>query len=113
MSRVTNAILNLGLPDENLIDEVNKFFPEGCGFVGADDPKLPTKWYGGTKMLETCILIGSFNYLDTEALIAHLRQIPFEAPWSVQLMIQEQEEDWFRCIDLFPGEQQQLIEENS
>lgn len=102
MSVVTNAILHMSNMEreEDRLNDVNKFFPPETGFVDVDDPKLPTGWYGGTKMLEAPLALGAFNHLDLEGLITHLKSIPWEEPQEVQLIVQEQEDEKFRIIEL-------------
>lgn len=93
MSRVTNAILTLAAGDDR-VDQINKFFT-GTGF-------LKVEKVGGSKWLECTIAIGAFNHLDLAELIEHIRMIQFNFPESVQLIVQEQEDDKFRIIDMFP-----------
>lgn len=106
MSWITNTILHLGLGDEDKVDAINSFFGEQDGFVCVDDPKLPRGWYGGAKMLETNIYIGAFNHIDILGLISHIRSVVFQEPHAVQLILMDQEQDWFRLVDLFPLDQQ-------
>lgn len=106
MSRVTNLILCLGVPDADgawgKIEEVNRYF-EGSskGLVSVDDPSLPRGWYGGTKYLEAELYVGAYNALDLNAFIGHLRSIEWESPECVQLLVQEQEDRRFRLINVF------------
>ena len=89
--------------EEERIIEVNKFFEGGNGFVSCDDDSLPRGWYGGTKMLETNVYIGSFNYLNLSDLVEHLKtQVRWtDDPRNVQLIVQEQHDDKFRIIEPF------------
>lgn len=115
MSNVTNAILLFGIegnfmdradPTEaNRVREINRFFEtdEGGhqkGFVNADDPALPDKWYGGAKCLECTVLLGAFNYLYLERLCKHLLTIAWECPEEVQLLVKEQEDDLWHFVDI-------------
>ena len=107
MSVVTNAILHMGVLDQEeepeLLKEVNFFFSDGRrGFVLVDDPSLPSGWYGGSKMLECSLAIGAFNHLDLNALLAHLREVdwPTDQRDLVQLIVKEQNDDSFRIINV-------------
>lgn len=105
MSLVTNVILHTPIyfddEQKEIEKQINSFFDESKGFVYVDDEKLPIGWYGGTKMLECDLYIGSFNYLDLEGLIKHLSKIKWEYNEQVQLIVKEQEDDKFRIIDIF------------
>jgi len=108
MSVVTNAILTYSILEQedetNRIGEVNKFFGESRGFVHCDTPTLERGWYGGTKMLETNVAIGSFNHLRLNDFVEHLESIKWEEPQNVQLIVQEQDDERFRIITLAPQE---------
>ena len=101
MSLVTNTILTFSILEyeKDRINDVNKFFEES-GFVSCDDESLPIGWYGGTKMLETNVAIGAFNYLELEEFIEHLRNIKWEEPQNVQIIVKEQNDEKFRLLDL-------------
>ncbi len=98
MSVVTNTILSYPIeeycPELERLLEVNRFFAGSEGFVYCDD-------YGGTKMLETNIAIGAFNYLQLDELVKHLKGIKWEQPDGVQLIVQEQNDSRFRIINIF------------
>ncbi len=108
MSNVTNAILSFNLSDEHnvSVDAINAIFVNGLrvqrGFVSVDDPSLPSAWYGGSKMLETPILIAAFNHVNTDDILAHLRTLPWRYPEDVQLMVKRQESDRFEILTLTP-----------
>lgn len=102
MSVVTNIILTFScLEDEKeRLREINTFFPDISGLTSCDDDKLPRGWYGGTKMLETNICIGAFNHLDFERFLEHMKTIKWRYPEYAQIIVQEQEDDRFRFIEL-------------
>jgi hypothetical protein len=105
MSLVTNVILRTPLLNENekkhFSKKINSFFGSSKGFVNCDDEKLPIGWYGGTKMLEAELWIGSFNYLDLEGLVKHLKTIDWDIGYEdwVQIIYQEQQDDKFSIIE--------------
>lgn len=110
MSWVTNIILStppyFGKEKEEIEKKINSFFEKGDkGFVNCDDKKLPTGWYGGTKMLEAELWIGAFNYINLEDLVEHLENIDWGGDYEkeeVQLIIKDQDDKRFRILNLFP-----------
>lgn len=102
MSVVTNLILHIGISEdeEERIKDVNKFFEDKNGLVSLDDSKIPRGWYGGSKMLECNLYIGAFNYLDLDEFIKHCKNIKWEYPDEIQIIVKEQEDDLFRIIKL-------------
>lgn len=103
MSVVTNVLLNMSIIEdhENRLHDVNVYLlkEHKSGLVDMDDESLPHRWYGGNKMLEVNLSIGSFNYLDLVRLCEHLRTINFSCPEDVQLIVCEQEESTFKIVD--------------
>jgi len=106
MSWVTNTILHLGLDDEGRINLINEFFKGRQEFVSVDDEALQRGWYGGYKMLEANLYLAALNNVDISDLVAHLRGIEFFAPSAVQLMVMDQEDSWFRLVNIFPEAQE-------
>lgn len=107
MSRVTNIILSFStVEDEDArIKEVNAFQYRHLqlDLVSADynkDMEKGTVWYGGTKFLETRIYVGAFNYFDTQAFLAHVKQISWEEPEDVLLIIKEEWDTRFKLVSL-------------
>src|SRR5882762_1651806 len=100
MSVVTNVILKTAVAEDYGIQILNSIFESGQGFVACDDPALPRGWYAGSKMLECEIYPGSFNYLDIESLVRAIQYVNWRNPDSVQLFVQEQEENRFKEIPL-------------
>ncbi len=104
MSRVTNLILYIPYGEQGLarLAEVNAYFERDKirPLVWVDDPALPRGWYGGSKMLETPLFLGAFNYLDLRGFIDYLKTLPWECPEKVQLIVREQDDPGFRIIDL-------------
>lgn len=104
MSRLSNCILSFSISEdeEKRIKDVNEFFVQykQNGFISADDPELPSGWYGGSKMLETPLYIAAINWFVEDEFIDHLRKIKWECPESVQLIIKRQDEDQFSIVTL-------------
>ncbi len=102
MSNVTNVILVFATGDDGELD-VNKYKHTDCLFnlVSVRDPALPPDWYGGTKRLKCEIMIGAINWLDVTDLVKYLGGISWDAPECVQLIVQHQDDERFRIIDIF------------
>lgn len=102
MSVVDNCILSFSIMENegDRIADVNRFFGEHKPFISVHDDKLPNGWYGGTKYLETPLLIAAFNYFEEVAFIKHLKTIGWKHPENVQLMIQRQDDDVFSIVTI-------------
>lgn len=72
--------------------------------VSVNDPALPRAWYGGSRIFEAPLLLGAYNHLAFDELLAFLKTVAWEEPACVQLFVQEQWDVKFRLIDLFPEE---------
>jgi len=106
MSRVSNIIITTGLGEDvsYLKSKFKEFKVNGLPYylTSADDEELPKAWYGGSKLLEANLFIRSYNYLDLEKLIEFMRkEVEWDSPYTVQLIIKEQNDMKFRVIDLF------------
>ena len=112
MSEVTNLIISFsnGEDERNRINEVNSFFNNGQGFkINSADFEKGTnwlgkenrkRWYGGSKMLETPLYLGAFNHLELQGLIDHIKEIDWEEPENVQLIVKTQDSDKFMIIEI-------------
>jgi len=85
--------------EEERIGEVNEGINQRP-FISVDSEKLPPGWYGGSKMLETPLYVGAFNYFQEEQFIEHLRKIKWAEPECVQLIIKRQNDDRFEIINV-------------
>ena len=112
MSQVTNVIFTCHVSDRDRLPLVNTFFTRGPDpenddpdpgghhygpvdpLVTADDKKLPIRWYGGDKMLEVIVAIGSFNYLPLDQFLAHVQKVGgWRWPEAVQIFVKEQHDE--------------------
>jgi len=106
VSRVTDCVFMHALSERSVGQdgdfpiqaEVNRFFDqddrdERLGFVSADDKNLPRGWYGGTKMLQTPILVGAFNYFRLDDFLSHVAALPWRFPEAVVLVVKQEEHD--------------------
>ena len=50
--------------------------------------------------MEISLYLGAFNHLYLEGLIEHLKEINWEEPKNVQLIVKSQESDKFKIIEL-------------
>ena len=106
MSNVDNCILTGVFP--KMLVLVNKAIAKvTCGqeFVDVDDDKLPSGWYGGSKMLEVGVAIAAFNYVNISDLVHMIRTVPFgEMKSQVQLILNTQHNARFEIVEIFPEE---------
>lgn len=100
MSRVTNLILKY--QSMCYCDEIEKslttWFSDnrlGRMPISCDSEILPNGWYGGGKFLECEICVGAYNYLDINDFLKYMKTLPWKYPEYVQVMYQEQEDDFF------------------
>tara|TARA_R110000765_G_scaffold235758_1_gene338702 strand:- start:5579 stop:5920 length:342 start_codon:yes stop_codon:yes gene_type:complete len=112
MSEVTSLIISfsIGEDEKSRMNEVNLFLNNGRGFkINSADFEEGTNWlgkenrkrrYGGSKMLEIPLYMGAFNHLDLEGLIDHMKELEWEEPENVQLMVKVQESDKFEIFEL-------------
>lgn len=112
MSSVTNLILYFDSleEDDERIKEVNAFEYSGGilnlvsfdferGKVSADGFNM--RWYGGSKCLEARLFCGAFNWLPLPDFMYHLEnKVKWEYRESVQVIVKEDNDDFFRIITL-------------
>jgi hypothetical protein len=105
MSYVTNLILNFGTLEEHedRLREVNSFFykDDKAGFVLMDSEGTPQNWYGGSKVMECWIAMGAFNYIDLDEFKNHLKNVKWNSPEYMQLIIKDQDDDKWSIWELF------------
>jgi hypothetical protein len=109
MSEVTNLIISFSVieDEKSRIKDINSFYNNGRDFkiISADyqsqNKIINTKrWYGGSKKLETPLYIGAFNSLNTEELIAFMKNLDWEDPSNVQLITKEHNSDKFKIFEI-------------
>lgn len=107
MSSVINLLLSFSTSEDEdaRIVEVNNFRYRGIetNLISVDFDKnndTRTAWYGGTKFLEACLYIGAFNHFDLDGFVQHLKQMPWEEPENVQVIVKDQWDEKFRIIEL-------------
>lgn len=109
MSRVTSLILTTSLGEniQYLLEKFSQFKLNDSEFYlkWVDDDDLPKKWYAGSKLLSANLFLGAYNHLDLSKLVDFLKkEIVWDSPHSVQLIVKEEEDLIFRLIDLFESE---------
>ncbi|MBO2007909.1 hypothetical protein [Hymenobacter negativus] len=107
MSDVTNLLIAFSLSEDeekiqqqlrqHVYNNITQF-----DAVSADSPTLPKGWYAGSKYLEAQLLIGAYNHLNLDELFVFMKNMTWECPEDVQLIVKEQWDSKFRLIDLFP-----------
>ena len=83
MSHVTNVIITLECltedQEDEVLDHVNRWAEkDDTVSKGSAFTKIPGDCIGGTKAFEATVFMGAFNYLDLDALLAHLVN---HVPW--------------------------------
>ena len=102
MSCVCDTILKIGTleSEQERLIEVNSYFEDQKGFVLLDCDSLPESakhWYGGSKVFQTTIAIGAFNYLGVEEFKEHLKNnVRWEFPDEMQLIYCNEDDDNFQ-----------------
>lgn len=107
MSHVTNALLAFSIMENQ--QELQPLIYEATTRMFEDDGRQQWKElshnydaYGGSKALETPLYVAAFNYYNRPKLLEELAKIPWEFPKEVQLIVKEQEADYFHIYHL-PG----------
>ena len=111
MSNVTNLMIYFSIFEDEISKEIeiNSFFNNGrqfkiisANFEEENDLENGDKqrWYGGSKCLETPLFIGAFNHLDLDGLVTYLKQMEWEEPQDVQIILKGEEDSKFRILSL-------------
>ncbi|RZK38413.1 MAG: hypothetical protein EOO57_04180 [Hymenobacter sp.] len=104
MSSVTSLMLSFSSTEkeQDIVTALNQYPNKNKGFslVSINDEKLPRGWYGGTKMMETCLYLGAYNHFDVDDFINYLSEIEWAAPEEVQLFTKGQWADKFTVYNL-------------
>jgi ribosomal protein S18 acetylase RimI-like enzyme len=118
MSWVANVILTTDLMDEMRGEELSQWLHEqaptrhGAGHgVGS---LARTGTWGGWKNPEYTVFTGVLNHADVDAVVRHVERMPWAYPEFLQLLIQDQEDGFFRLwmfragrlVELTPPQQQ-------
>ena len=102
MSRVSNVLVTFGAVEKpSRLADVNQFFIDAGydrGLVSIEDETLTPGWYGGNKPFESEVLVGAFNFLNTDNFIGHIQDIHWINRESVQVFLQEQGDKKFRVF---------------
>jgi hypothetical protein len=99
MSRVTNMMVNIGPDDYDNITALSDWLrrnagprdDRGCGYLS----KITEHW-GGWKAAECDVWAGALNHADHDAILDHIRQMPWVSRNEVQVFLRDQGEAFFR-----------------
>ena len=116
MSRVANVMLSVGDEDHLVATAFSEWLrleaPQrdggsrrGCGYLTLITDQ-ESRW-GGWKFPECDVWAGALNHADLDAVLAHVRQLEWNLPNAVQLMIMDQEQCFFRVWMFRDGELRQ------
>jgi hypothetical protein len=105
MSVVTNLILAFSSSEnENeIISKLNQFSYNGrtFNFISITDKALPVNWYGGSKTLECCLIIGAYNNFPMEEFVVFVKQsIDWADIETVQIICKEHFDERFKLINI-------------
>jgi hypothetical protein len=106
MSVVTDVVLFFSLSEDRIehtdddeyfiVNQINAWLQERrYGTLNGLD-----KYTGGNKATQACIYGGSFNFFATEDFLRFLKARPWRDRAAVQVMIQHEDEDKFRLVEL-------------
>jgi hypothetical protein len=76
----------------------------GVGFLRS----LTNAEWGGWKLPECHVWGGALNHADLDAVVKRVAEMPWDRPGAVQLLIQDQEQTYFRLWMLRDGRMRQL-----
>jgi hypothetical protein len=110
MSRVTNMMVNIGYDDFDNIEALSEWLRHnaregrdgGCGYLGSI-----TEHWGGGKAAECVLWVGALNYADHDAILDHIREMPWVSRNEVQVFLMGQSETFFRVWMFRDGELKQ------
>lgn len=107
MSHVTDIILVFDTDarePEDVLESVNAFF-EGRGKLAHLTPKM-----GGTKHPQLEVAGGSFNYLDIEGFLDHLRSVDWGGGFSwASVAIQDEHDQGAGWIEVYRGPDADMV----
>jgi hypothetical protein len=109
MSRVTELVVIVNPTDQSAVQELSFWLTEdnanqddrGSGGTGNLLP-LTENW-GGYKNPSSELWAGALNYIDVAALLTHMTEINWTEPDQVQILVQEEEDDYFRLYMIRNG----------
>jgi hypothetical protein len=109
--RVADTIISFSVLDEWRIKDVFDYF------AALDYPERPPvvvqdAGCGGRYALQHTMLIGAFNYLDIDALVAFLEGLEWYLPDDVQLLIADEHDEPHIFTERLHRERMQHITEN-
>src|ERR1700742_4721105 len=95
MSRVTNMMVNIGYDDIENVEALSEWLRHnaregrdgGCG-----SPLKITENWGGPKAAECELWAGALNYADHDAILGHIRAMPWVSHNEVQVFLMGQSE---------------------
>lgn len=100
MSWVANVILTVDLTDgargEELSEWLGNEAPTRHGAGRGVGALTPTTSWGGWKNPECTVFTGVLNHADVDAVVRHVERMPWAFPEYLQLLIEDQEELFFR-----------------
>lgn len=100
MSWVANVILTTDLTDAPRAEELSQWLEQDAPTQNGEGHGvgrlLPTTSWGGWKHQECHVFTGVLNLADVGAVVRHVERMPWAYPEFLQLLVQDQEEMFFR-----------------
>lgn len=114
MSRTTEILLYVAATDEHHVEDLTfwlrDFAPRSDDRVtGSPGHLLPLtgevggEAWGGYKATSAIIWAGVANYLDVGSFVDHVGGVPWGEPDSVQLLVRDEGDPWFRLFMIRGG----------
>ena len=103
MSSITDIILSVGYSDVSRIDEINAFLDlvDDRGFAPLNENTFPASRTAGGKGFTEPVYVAGINYLDLDSFLSGLREMKFEQPECVQLMLIGEHDARFQLVNVF------------
>ena len=120
MSWVATVLVSFGFGDGEALNAFSDWLEHDAPWNGPSEPPDATgvgfllpltdgaaRW-GGYKQPEARVWGGAMNHADVDALVWKFGQMPWKYPGSVQLLIKDQEQSYFRLWMIRDGAPQQF-----
>lgn len=118
MSWVANVIVTCEWDDRGVVEALSEWLRTeaphrdggggaGVGYLGQLTGNGSPGW-GGWKYPEACVWGGALNHADLEAVVARFEASPWTVPAAAQLLMNDQEQGYFRLWMIRDGKATQF-----
>ena len=107
MSRVMNVILTHSCSEMSpaRIADVNNAISDRFEYAFTRIPASDSEFVGGDRHMECFVYLAAFNYMPLEHLLAAVKNARWDDPGTVQLFIQDEDEDRFHEVTVMSAEE--------